>query len=283
VALTPQDPAAHVFLLPLAVAAVSTGAIRLVGGRGRGSDLANAAIPIGLLGAALILLGVPAFPPQDPLDKLFWALAPTLVLGTVLDLRRPRAGWVSVFVVAWSAATLAWIAVPRLGVVDSVALAEAGGLYAGALWSLLRLQWMLPTGLAPAIMTFSGALGVGGISALGGGAGASALAFALAGATAGFVLWNWPVSRYPFGMAALFGGAGALPLLAGYSLLSGEASPLPLALVLLVFLADVPAGWIKSAGSRAVMPLALLLVSLLPVAAALAFAYAARHGAGRLW
>jgi hypothetical protein len=132
-------------------------------------------------------------------------------------------------------------------------------------------------------MTFTGALGVAAVCLLGGSAATAHLAFALAAATVGFMLWNWPVTRYPFGFSALFAGAGSLPLLAGHALLYARASAPALALILLVFLADAPARWVG--GGRRVRGLNLVyltLLCLLPMAAALLVAYAARYGISAL-
>jgi hypothetical protein len=283
-ALTLQDAGVQVSLLPLGFAAVSTGAIRLVGGGWRGPTLASAAIVIGALGAGLILLGLPAFPPQTSLQRLLYVIAVSLFLGTVLDLRRPRDWVLSVLIVLWGAAAVAWIAEPRLRDADDLALARVGILYVATLLVLFRLQERLSAGLVPSIMTFSAALGIGGVSVIGGAVAAGQMAFALAAATFGFMLWNWPVVRYPFGLSALFAGAGALPLLAGHSLLYADANPAALALILLVFLADAPARWAEGRRqARTVAPGYLMLLSLLPVAAALLVAYADRHGIRHLW
>jgi hypothetical protein len=282
VALSLNDAGVQISLLPLGVAAVSTGAIRLVGGGWRGPTLASAAIVIGTLGAGLVLLGLPAFPPQTSLQKLLYAIAVSLFLGTMLDLRRPRDWVLAILIVLWAAAAVAWIAEPRLQDADDLALAQVGILYVATLLVLFRLQERLSAGLVPSIMTFSAALGIGGVSVIGGAVTAGQMAFALAAATFGFMLWNWPVARYPFGFSALFAGGGALPLLAGQSLLYEGADPTALALVLLVFLADAPARWIESRrAARTVAPGYVMLLSLLPVAGALLVAYADRHGIGQ--
>ncbi|HET6521708.1 MAG TPA: hypothetical protein VFG47_18085, partial [Geminicoccaceae bacterium] len=57
------DPLVQSALLPALATALLTGLIRLAGGRGRGPQLASAAIAFGFLLASAAILGWPPLPP----------------------------------------------------------------------------------------------------------------------------------------------------------------------------------------------------------------------------
>src|SRR5262249_13846669 len=71
------------------------------------------------------------------------------------------------------------------------------------------------------------------------------LCFALATAFGGFMLWNWPIERYPFGAALLLGGAGAIVAIIYALVLYTTANPYALALLLLCFFADIVSKRVK--------------------------------------
>jgi hypothetical protein len=277
ITMDPHDPSVQSTLFPFAFSLASTGAIRLVGGRRQGRQLASAAVSIAFLGVVPIVLGLPAFPPGASLDKLPYIVGMGLFLGTLLDLRPPPK-WASVLLIAlWPALTLAWATAPEWRVPDETVLSKVGLLYLGAVAILLRVHRQRD-GLAPSLMVFSAGLGLGGVALLAAAVSLAQLAFALAAAAAGFMLWNWPVVRYPFGNSALLAGAGSLPLLGAEAFLHTRASPVALAVILLVFFADALARPMAVRGGRARGPLYLTMLCLVPAVLAIGLAYAERRG-----
>ena len=82
-------------------------------------------------------------------------------------------------------------------------------------------------------------IGMSVIALIGAAASLSQLAAAVAAATGGFLLWNWPKQRYPFSMVALFGAASALFSIAATIVLFTRASTLALAILLGIFVAGL--------------------------------------------
>jgi hypothetical protein len=139
-----------------------------------------------------------------------------------------------------------------------------------------RLEKSKAAGLEPCVMLLVAALGLGVISLFGHSASLSQLSFGLATALGGFMLWNWPINRYKFGAALLLGAGGALIATAFVLVLYAEASPIPVAMLLLCFFADFAAKRVKLPSGKigeALKPIVLGGVALIPAIAAAAVGY----------
>ena len=176
-----------------------------------------------------------------------------------------------VLVVGWLG--LREIASPSgLGVVTLIALCLGGiAIFAG-----LRASRDGET--APTIALLVGGLGAGLVALIGSSASISQLSIGLAAACGGFLLWNWPKSRFAFGSAALFGGGGALVALVSAMTLFASASKLALILLIPVFFADRLAVRLPLATRPAIGPVVVGIICMVPAAIAVLAAYLTSGG-----
>jgi hypothetical protein len=270
----PLPPAVQSALVPLAAGFALAGLLRLVGGPDRGRALASAAVGLALVAGLLTLLGWPVWPPRTVAQKLPYLVAAGSVLGVVLDARPLPRAMALLVALAWPAVVLGWLAWPRLAAPSLGGLAPVAAAYAGGAFALVRLQhWRGHETVTPTLL-LAASLGLAGLAVLASARSLGQLAGVLAGAVGGFLLWNWPVARFPFGWGGLLPAGGALVALAGQALLFTRVSPLALGLLLTVFLADrvAPPGGSTGRGRRVLAPVLLAAVAAVPVVAALALA-----------
>ncbi|MDQ2104227.1 hypothetical protein QSG27_16110, partial [Azospirillum sp. C340-1] len=119
------------------------------------------------------------------------------------------------------------------------------------------------------------AVAVGGVALVGASASVAQLAFALAAATGGLLLWNWPVERHAWGNAGQ-AALGILVLLAATLTFFSSARAEALLLVLPAFFADrlrdrLPLP--RTAAGRAMGTVALTVLALVPAIAAVGVAF----------
>ena len=269
-------PIAQSALVPVVGAAVAAGLIRALGGRSRGAMLAGAAIALAFLLSYAATLGLPLLPPRAAVQKLFPLVVAGLALGSLLDLVRVPRRVVLASLVPFVALGLGWIGGPRLaaGPIGEPVLVLSLTLV-GSVVVLARLERRADDGPTPSVLLLVAALGTGGVAVAGASASLGQLAFALAASVGGFMLWNWPRSRFPFGRAALFGGGATLTFLAGQAVFFTDASRVALAVLVAVFFADGPVRRLmpgRGAAGRALRPVVVGLVALVPAAAAVAWA-----------
>lgn len=121
-------------------------------------------------------------------------------------------------------------------------------------------------------MLFGAALGLGGVALVSASLALGQLAFALATAVGGFMLWNWPKARDEFGLVGVFGAGGAWLILLGLVLLLTDAPPMALALLGLVFFADALSERLPPRGGslgRVLRPVYLVVIAVIPIVLAL--------------
>ncbi|MBM3556541.1 MAG: hypothetical protein FJX47_13425, partial [Alphaproteobacteria bacterium] len=176
-------------LLPLALAFALAGAIRLLGGPGRGQAVAAIAVGLAFLAAYAVIVGLPPVPPRSGSQKVFHIVAIALALGAFLDLAPSLRNVAPAILVAGPIVAFLWLAWARL---DGFAFnLESGSavlrvvLGIAVLWRLASLLKDQATG---AVLTLVYALGAGAIALIGHSASIAQLAFALAAATGGFLL-----------------------------------------------------------------------------------------------
>ena len=264
-------------LLPLLLAVVATGVIRLIGGWRRGVLLTAAAIGLAWLATHAAILGLPVLPPRTATEKLFVLGATGLSFGILLDLMLGGRSVPLAAGAALIATGLWWIGQGRLSA-SGTALdwLRYGLLTAAGILVLLRLERRSRDGIVAPVLLLVATLAVGALALLGAAAATGQLAFALAAALGGFLLWNWPVSRYPFRQAGLLGALLPLIFIAGQLTFYSDVPPAALALLLALFFADLPTSRLMTghdAVARAARPVVLALIALVPAAAALAVAW----------
>jgi hypothetical protein len=263
-------------LVPIVLGFVLTGAIRFANGPSSGPHVAPAAAGLAFLVAYLVIVGVPPMPPISSMQKLAYATAGGLVLGFLLDLAKapPPVRWV-VFPLSL-ALILYWVGNPKLTSPEVWAILGFVALWLGAVIGLWRLEAGRNAGLNPAVKLLIASLGVAVIAMFGQSAALAQLGFALATALGGFMLWNWPVHRYPYGAVLLMGVGTALAVIVFILALYTRASVIALAILLLVFFADLVARRIRLGDSglaKALEPYLLAAICLIPALAAAAVAH----------
>ncbi|MDA0230829.1 MAG: hypothetical protein O3B21_11665 [Proteobacteria bacterium] len=256
---------------------VLTGAVRLANGRTRGPNVAGAAVALSVAAVYFLIIGVPPHPPMSGLDKLVYGIAGGVALGFCLDFLRfpPFIRWL-LFPVG-GAALLYWLELPGVETASTMALIGLGAMWLASIAALWRLEAEREAGLNPTAMLMVAALGLAAVTMLGGAIEIAHLAVALATALFGFSLWNWPTNVFPYGAALLMGAGGTLFLLAWIAALHYATVSLPaLAILLLVFFADIAARHMQlgdSRAARAATPIVLAAVCCVPALGAVALAY----------
>ena len=235
------DPRVQSAAAPFVVAVLVAGVLRYLGGV-RGAVLAGLAVLAGFFVAYWLVLGAPAWPPRGASHKIAYIAAAAAALGLLLDLGRIPPLGVRIAVAVGGLAGAAWLMGARLDVSDPmtwlwpglpIALAWIGVLG----WLDSRRTEPLA---APALLVVA-AVGASFVALFGRSASIAQLSGALAAATAGYAIWNWPVARIDLARAALFAAGAAWLGLMTQMFLFTRAEPWALLALLLVFVGDQPA------------------------------------------
>lgn len=258
-------------VLPLLVAAAAAGLLRFAG---RG--VAAGGVLAGFIVAYLLIVGLPALPPPSAMGKLFWAAVVGLALGLGADLAGLAPRRAGLLVGAWLALALGWLALPRLTAATGLGQTlMVLGLLAVAAVPVLRRGAGGQGATAPGVVLLALALAVGGTAFAGASASVAQLAFALAAATGGLLLWNWPVERHQWGAAGQ-AAFGVVVLLAAVLAFFTDARAEVLLAVLPALFAERLRNRLPlphTAAGRAVGTVALGAIAAVPAIAAVGIAF----------
>jgi len=198
------------------------------------------------------------------------------VIGVLFDLApklRPLAGLVAF---AGLVAALVWLGWNRLGDFGwNLPTAAALFMTLGGVIVVLRLSAKAGDDQTAGIVALVYAFGAGTIALIGNSASLAQLCFAATAAIGGFMLWNWPVARFPFGLAAIFGVVGGVAAMSIQMALFTRASVPALLLLSLVVFADLAAKPFQPAGgamAKALGPVILGIVAAIIAGAAIGLA-----------
>jgi hypothetical protein len=271
------DPIFQAAILPLAAAFVLTGLLRAAGREVRGRILAGGAVAIAFLIAYLVLLGLPDWSPVDPIDKVAYIALGALVIGAVTDLIGLPVQIKYALILVIPLFGLAWVAEPQIrespgliGLLTLVLLFAANGV------ATYRLTLHEGSDITPSVYLGAGAAGLGLIGLFADANPLYHLAFALAAATVGFALWNWPVNRFAPSATLLVGAGSILVGLAGSLVLYSGASRVAMVALILVFFSDKFVETVRLGSGRvgtALRPLAVVLASAVIVLASAAIGF----------
>lgn len=249
--------------LPLLITLILTGGFgRLIGARAAGL-----AIVIAFIVVHLAIFGWPLLPPRSSLQKIVYLAAAGLLIGIVVE-RMP----LRLAAAIWPAVIVAWLGWPRLAGMQPLDLLVLALLWLAGMFVFDRLLALRGTGIVAPTLLLVAALGASGVAFMAYAESLSQLAAALAAATGGTLLWNWPKLRYPFSAGAAFSAATALFAVATSIVLFTRASPLAMTILLVVFVLAPLRRRIPFAEKSALGPLVFGAIAMLPVLAAIAIA-----------
>ncbi|MFL2771910.1 MAG: hypothetical protein ACJZ9F_12985 [Rhodospirillaceae bacterium] len=266
------------YLIPFGVALAAAGSIRLLFGSTKGAQYAGVSFLVGFSAAWHWLLLAP-WVPYDPLSRVIYIAISGALAGLALDMFAFRRSWAVivhiVFVLGcvWSTLTGELLGAPP----DSIAKWLRFGLYL-ALWLglLARLGSFKSEGPTALVTVLMLALGLGFVAQMSGQGEIGATAYTLAAAFAGLLALCW-VLYLAVGNVIVLGGGGAV---LGLSMIltepGAETSVIALVFLLLIPFADGTAKRIPLGPQpirTALYPLALMIVSLLPIGLAGAIAF----------
>lgn len=263
-------------ILPFAIAAAASGLLRLVAGRVRGRPLAAASIGIAFLAGYILIFGLPDSWPQSVAQKIFAIAALAVALGIALDLSQDDPAVIRSLTVVVLPVALAWLGWPRLLLPDWIDVATlAIAVIAGGI-VLTKLYALGPeaTESGVKLMIASAALAV--VAVIGASASFAQLAGVLAAATAGYLVWNWPVPRFPFAAAAVLGGGVTFVTLCAAAAVFTNAPTPALAMLVPIFFADLAAARMQTGRPRvdqALRPVLVAVMALIPALAAVGLAH----------
>lgn len=257
-------PAAQSVALPVTVAVVLLTVFHAGGARHHGAAAVTAAVMV----SALVTLGLSEWPPRTGMHKVPWLLAAGLAAGVVLDLISAGRGVRFAGAVAFVAAALAWLAWPQRAGAGAVVLVLAALGLAAALLVLVRLARHEEAPAPAAVMLLVAAAALAVVAFESGSLSIAQLCAALAAASGVLALWSLLIAGGAFGASGVLGAGGALVVLGTATALLTDV-PLPaLAVLLVVFFADVPPARYRLTGFA--QALAVGALALLPAAGAVA-------------
>lgn len=270
-------------IFPFAAAALGAGILRLIGGSDRGRLIAGGGIGIGFLIGFVIILGAPMRWPQSSSEKLFAIAALATALGLALDLSRDSAPVTRLFAAVSSLAALTWLGWPRIVAQDWIDIATLAAVALGGGFALTRLFASGPQATDAGVKLMIACVALALVSVFGASASLGQLAGALAAATAGFLVWIWPVARFPFAACAVLGGGLTFVALTGIVAVYTDAPKPALAMLLPIFFADLALARLprtQRGMNQAIRPILFAAVALIPALAAVGLASLLGGGSG---
>ena len=258
--------------IPILIGIAVTLALRGCLGATFGKRLAGLSVGVAFLIGYILLFGWADFPARSSGQKVVYLVLAGLVAGTVLDLidRKQMGGFILKFV--WPAAIIAWLGWPQLGNLNAESTLTFGLLYLGAVivFDRLNTPGERHSNLSVALMT--AAIGASFIAFIGASGSLSQKFAIVVAAGGGFLLCNWPTSRYPFSAAAAAGGGGAFVALATSVVLFSEVHLPSFAILALSFFAPSLSHILPAQHSDAMGPVIVGMVSAIPVVAGVGLA-----------
>lgn len=254
-------------LLPLAVALIVSGLARA-----HTPAWAGPALAAGFLVAYVVILGWPLLPPVGVNHKIFYVVLIGALIGLGFDLAPARPGRLRGVALAWPTAIVAWLGWRQLGDPTLGEAARLAALWLAGMFLFDRLLAWRDQGLAAPVILLAAGIGLS-LVAFAGSASHSQLGAAVAAVSGAYLLWNWPRRRFAFGVGAVFAAATMLLSVAGANALFTNASPLALALLLLIIAAGFAHRSVTASVPSALGPVLFGAVCAAPALLAIAVAY----------
>ena len=262
-------------VFPFAAAVLGAGVLRLIAGSKRGPLIAGGAIGIGFLVGFVLILGAPARWPLSSSEKLFAIATLATMLGLALDLSRDSPPVTRLLAAVLPLAALTWVGWSRITGQDWIDIASLAAVALGGGFVLTQLFASGEQATESGIKLMIACVALALIAVFGTSASLGQLAGALAAATTGFLVWIWPVPRFPFAAAAVLGGGLTFVALTGIVAVFTDAPKPALAMLLPIFFADLALSRMPRTQrglNRAIRPVLLGAVALIPALAAVGLA-----------
>lgn len=230
-----SNPVVQTYLVPLLAAAASVGLVRFFLGPIRGALLAGVGIGIGYLAAHLLLQGLPAWPPAGALDTLPFIVFGGILIGGLMDELDNPEGLMTPLFVSLPIMVLFWLGLSYFsGFKDLPSTAPFAVIMVAGIVALQILHRERDDGTASPVSLLAALTGLAAIAHFSGKFSPS-YATAMAMATMGFIAWNWPRTRQPWGTAGTLSVGGCYLALATMMIMSDMALAIPVAVSFLVF------------------------------------------------
>jgi hypothetical protein len=218
------------------VASLLTIAILRLSGAWRGSALAQLSIGIGFLASYFLTMGLPLWPVASVLGLLPFVVVAGMVVGVLLDLNSAKDSTLTLLHISVSLGLVFWVAsLWHGGGIQQSELVLYGVLILSGFWAMQRLHHQRDEGVAPAISLLTACIGITVVATIYG-TRTSLFSTGLAAACVGFIVWNWPNCRYPWGSSATLVGGSVYIVLASELAIKNPALALPIGLTLLSFI-----------------------------------------------
>ncbi len=285
-----QDPIVLGIVVPFVVSFVLSAVLRLALGPIMGPRYAVAAVGLAFLMTYWVVLGIPMFPPQASIQKVFYLAGLAWVVGLIIDVTRTERAMGHLLSYVFPLMALLWLGWRLItGGASAGDVTAMIVLYAAAILVFWRVAATARSAdvetdsrhaLSPVILVMVAALASGLIALNGASASLAQLALALSLAAGGHLLWHYIAYMrqgppFIFGATGAFGAAGILLVLIDVmTLFVGRVSRWALLIVALVFVADVVVRRIAFEGSwaRWLNPVLYGALVALPAIAAVAVA-----------
>ncbi len=269
-------PTVQAALTIVVAAFLFTGAARLIWGKERGQR--RAAIGAGLVIpiACFAIAKTPQFPPESSIDVILILAVTGFFFGAILDFGKIERWSRRAVTILATLAGLIWVVAEDFQ--STFPQADRNlivAIFIATTIATVRVSRVRGSAMTAPIHLAVAGIGFSLLAWLGGSVPLAQISAAVALATTGFLLWNWPIFRFPPSAALVIGAAVPLAAVAGALTISGAVSGAALAILVLIFFSDWLAGAISLGGGRlalATRPILVAAVGMLAVAGAAALA-----------
>lgn len=260
-----NDTNVKTLVIPALGSFLTIALLRLSLGAWRGSVLASLGIGIGFLFSYYFTMGLPLWPVSSVHGMLPLVVIGGMVIGVFLDLNVVKNSTNTMLHLITALGLVFWVAsMWHGGGINQSELVLYGVLILSGFWALQRMDEQRDEGLAPAISILSASVGLTIIATIYG-TRTSLFSSGLGAAIFGYMLWNWPRCRFPWGSSATLVSGGVYLVLASELAIKNPALALPVGLTLLSFIIfDITNKFFPT--DKSFQPFIQILFSALPIA-----------------
>ncbi len=262
-----NDTNVKTLLVPIVASFITIAFLRVSAGPWRGSILAPLGIGSGFLASYFLSMGLPLWPVASVLGLLPVVVVAGMIVGLVLDMNSAKTSTLTMLHISASLGLVFWVAsLWHGGGIQQSELVLYGVLILSGFWAMQRMNDQRDEGIAPAISLLTACIGLTVIATIYG-TRTGLFSTGLAAACFGYIIWNWPNCRFPWGSSATLVGGGVYIVLASELAIKNPALALPVGLTLINFVVFDLTNKLFPTGN-AFQPFIQLMFSALPIALA---------------